>query len=430
MRAPDITNFDFTAKLKKHSRNVSFHTPGHSNSLKKRLLKLDTTELFYSGNLLQAQGITKEPEEKLCRIYNSQRAYISTNGATNCIFAAVYALKARGGFLILGQVHTSVYNALRISKAMAFDCDTLPEILPQGIKTLIVTYPDYFGKCVNLAEIKKYCEKHCLYLFVDSSHGSHFIFSPKMPISATLYADLVVFSLHKTLPVVTGGAALLCNDKEFFDGLFLARKLFHSTSPSYITMSSIDTAVSSFAKKGGRLYDKVFAELERFSETDIGDFKVEKTDDITRLVISSKNSGAAVSSELSKRSIDMEMSFENKVVAIVTPFNYKKLHRLSRALKKISVLSLPEWTASEEKPKNVGLRLVEFSEEFELVPLEEAVGRTAYCDIGVYPPGIPVIKAGEAVTAETVELLKKNPLNSFGLVNGSAAVLLYKDGGL
>lgn len=418
-----------TASLKKYAKNISFHTPGHSNKLKS-LAKLDTTELCYSGNLLEAQGITKELEDKISRVYKAESAYISTNGATNCILTAVYTLKDYGGFLIFGQVHTSVYNALQVSKAMVFDCDTLPDTPPQGVKTLIFTYPDYFGKCADLAAIKAYCEKHNLYLFVDSSHGSHFIFSSKFPHSATNYADMVACSLHKTLPVATGGAVLLCNKEEFSDKLSLSRKLFHSTSPSYITMSSIDSAISCFANKGVRLYDKVFAAIERFTEADIGNFKIEKTDDTTRFVLVGKFCGAAVSAELFKRRIDMEMSFENKVVAIVTPYNCKKLPRLSRALKKISELSLPEWIASEKKPKIVGLRLVEPGGEFELVPLAESVGRTAYCDMGVYPPGVPFIKAGETITAEAAELLKKNPLNSFGLVNGRAAVLLYKNGGL
>ncbi len=429
MRDPDKKSTHFTARLKKYAKNTSFHTPGHNNSLQKNLSKLDTTELSYSGNLLEEQGITKELEDGLSRIYNVQRAFVSTNGATNCILTAVYALKARGGFLIFGQVHTSVYNALRIAKALAFDCDTLPDIPPQGTRTLIVTYPDYFGKCVNLSALKQYCEKHNLYLLVDSSHGSHFIFSPKLPISATVYGDLVVCSLHKTLPVVTGGAVLLSNKQELADELSLARKLFHSTSPNYVTMSSIDTAIATFAQEGNRLYDKIFAAIEHFSKTDIGNFKVEKTDDFTRLVISSEISGAAVSSELSKRRIDMEMSFENKVVAIVTPYNYNKLSALSHALKKISTLSLSEWVVAE-KIESQGLRLVEWGKAFELVPLVEAVGKTAYCDIGIYPPGTPIIKGGETITSEAVELINKNPVSSFGLVNGRAAVLLYKDGGL
>lgn len=430
MRASDKKNTDFTAQLKKHSKNVSFHTPGHSNGLKKSLLKLDITELVYSGNLLEKQGITRELEDKLSRIYNSRHAYISTNGATNCILTAVYTLKDYGGFLIFGQAHTSVYNALQVSKAVAFDCDTLPDILPQGIKTLIVTYPDYFGKCVDISTLKDYAEKNKLFLLVDSSHGSHFAFYEKMPLSATLFGDLVIFSLHKTLPVCTGGALLLCNKKELDDEITVSRRLFHSTSPSYMTMASIDSAIELFSKRGDRLYEKVFSALDRFSKADIGNFEIKKTDDATRLVLESKFIGTEVSRELSQRGIDMEMSYENMVVAIITPYNYKKLPRLSLSLKKISELSLPEWIPSEEKPKIVGLRLVARGGEFELVPLSGSVGRTAYCDMGVYPPGVPVIKAGETITAEAAELLKKNPLNSFGLVNGRAAVLLYKDGGL
>jgi arginine/lysine/ornithine decarboxylase len=430
MRSKFQKKTGFAAIIGKHAKNISFHTPGHNNKLPKSLVRLDATELAYSGNLLESQGITKELEDKISRTYHATSAFISTNGATNSILTAVYALKAYGGFLIWGEAHISVYNAFRIAKARAFQTEFLPEQPPEGVRTLVVTYPDYFGRCLDLAAVKKYAEANNLFLFVDSSHGSHFMFYPKLPLSATIFADLAVCSMHKTLPVCTGGAVLLCNNSQLCDNLVLTRKLFHSTSPSYMTMASMDYAIDLFVAKGQRLYDKVFAALEKFNRTDIGDFEIERNHDASRLVVTSKYVAAAVSAELSKFGIDVEMSYENKVVAIVTPFNYKKLPKFALSLRKISALDLPTYIEKKPDKKCKDIKLIDFDGDFELVDIEKSVGRRAYCGMGIYPPGTPIIGCGEIITSEAAELLKKNSANSFGLVNGRVAVLLYNGGGL
>ncbi|MDD4315742.1 MAG: hypothetical protein PHC84_01125 [Clostridia bacterium] len=411
------------AALQKNSKNISFHTPGHNSTLPGVFTKFDTTELAYSDNLLEARGVIKELEDKISKVYTVRRAFISTNGATNCILTAVYALKAYGGFLIFGDAHTSVYNAIRLSKASAFPCATLQDSPPDGAKCLVVTYPDYFGNCPDLIQAKRYADRYGLFLLVDSSHGSHFVFNKKFPVAATRYADLAVCSLHKTLPVATGGAVLLCNRQELTDRVTLARRFFHSTSPSYITLASIERAMNLFVSKGEEMYEKTFAAVCGFTKADTGCFYCAKTADVTRLVMCSRFEGAAVSAELSKRGIDVEMSADNKIVAIVTPYNYKKLPKLARALKKISELSLPEYKQVKKSERQAVVTPV-LSDAYELVAPEAAVGRRAYCDMGVYPPGVPAVVAGEVITPEAAELLEKNASNSFGLVNGLAAVLL------
>ena len=57
-------------------------------------------------------------------------------------------------------------------------------------------------------------------------------------------------------------------------------------------------------------------------------YEVVKTDDPTRLVIASPYDGAEVCAELERRGIFAEMSYQNKEVFIVNPYNADKLHLL------------------------------------------------------------------------------------------------------
>lgn len=418
--------------LQKHRSKKSFHTPGHSNTLPSQLLKYDITELHYSDNLLFANGVLKELEQRLSCIYNSKRAFISTNGATNCILTAIYAVKEYGSFLIVGNAHNSVYNALRILKCKAYHINNLTDIdietLPDDIGVLLITSPDYYGNCLDLNYYSTVAKKKNLLFVIDSSHGSHFIFSEKLPLSVTEYADLVIHSLHKTLPVPTGGACLFCQCSDLIDSCAQARKLFHSSSPSYITLAGIDRAINIMVKKGKTLYENVYNAVKRFKEESKGAFECALNDDFSRLVLKSGFVGKEVMTTLSSMGFEMEMSSHNLVVAIVTPFNYKYLKRLAKALRKISNLPVYVEIPSLSK-KNETISLLHFGGEMEYVDLDKAEGRRAYSEVSVYPPGTPIVKSGEVITKEIINILKENAVNSFGLENNTIAVILYNDGG-
>ena len=132
---------------------------------------------------------------------------------------AIFACKSKGDFLIVGKAHVSIYNAMRLFNARAYHVDSFQEeFLQDNIKTVIVTSPDYFGNAFGLEYLSKCCKANNVTLIVDASHGSHFQFSEELPISATNYGDLVVHSMHKTMPVMTGGS-VLCTKKEYVNNV-------------------------------------------------------------------------------------------------------------------------------------------------------------------------------------------------------------------
>ena len=95
-------------------------------------------------------------------------------------------------------------------------------------------------------------------LIVDEAHGAHFNFSESFPQSAVKCgADIVINSVHKTLPSLTQTAIMHINygivDVERIRRYW---NIYQSTSPSYILMSSIARSLSIVKNDG----DKLFAE--------------------------------------------------------------------------------------------------------------------------------------------------------------------------
>lgn len=429
-----------TDALYRNRKLIRFHTPGHSGKISKKLIDLDVTELPYSDNLLDAGGLIKETEAELSELYGVRRALISANGATNCILTALYSRKGTGGFLILGEAHSSVCNAALLADAETVYSDTLPaagEAKLKNIKTVIVTSPSYLGTVKDLKAVRAFCDEAAAVLIVDASHGSHFIFSDKFPVPASVYGDLVIHSLHKTLPVPTGGAVLLVNKEELIASCLYARRLFHSTSPSYIVL----TGISDFTAAAHSLrdaYERVFKAVEAFGKKLKG-FKLENTDDRTRVVVTSKYEGKAVYTALLEKGFALETFMDTAVVAVVTPYNYQKLSALAPAFNSLSGLIENGGTLSAPQVTKAGREMSagipdagevntykdpEGKQGFELIPLTEAAGRRLYYPVGFYPPGVPLVNAGEIITGEQIKLLTNSPRKVFGLEDGRAFVVL------
>ena len=66
-----------------------------------------------------------------------------------------------------------------------------------------------------MARIAEIAHRYGVPLIVDEAHGAHFRFSDYFPVSAAqLGADVVINSVHKTLPCLTQtGVIHLCSDR-------------------------------------------------------------------------------------------------------------------------------------------------------------------------------------------------------------------------
>ena len=99
---------------------------------------------------------------------------------------------------------------------------------------------------------------------MDEAHGAHFGFHPYFPENAnTKGADVVIHSLHKTLPALTQTALIHLN------GTRIDRRkirnylhIFQTSSPSYVLMASMDECLRTVAEQGDVLFETYVKNLE------------------------------------------------------------------------------------------------------------------------------------------------------------------------
>ncbi len=107
---------------------------------------------------------------------------------------------------------------------------------------MLVTSPDYLGRCADLGAISGVCKARGALLLVDGAHGAHFALSAALPESPGARADLWVASAHKTLPCPNQGAYLFGNGAKEADRLKDALFMVHTTSPSFLLLCALDSA--------------------------------------------------------------------------------------------------------------------------------------------------------------------------------------------
>ncbi|MDO4731524.1 MAG: aminotransferase class V-fold PLP-dependent enzyme, partial [Clostridia bacterium] len=258
--------------LNKHinKKMSSFHTPGHKSFAVNEnysfffdnMINYDLTELPDTDNLLEHNGAIKESETKASRLFGSGLSLYSTFGCTLCIQTMIKLASMRSKKIIADRsIHKSAVNAMAL-----LDMEPVwvyPEkngrINPQEIKRLIktnkeakvvyITSPNYYGLIQDIDKIADICHKNDCILLVDNAHGSHLYFTDEDLDKSLQKADLVACSLHKTLPVMTAGAVLNINNKQYIKAAAEAMRLFSGTSPSYPILVSIDLCIDYLTKQ-------------------------------------------------------------------------------------------------------------------------------------------------------------------------------------
>ena len=112
----------------------------------------------------------------------------------------------------------------------------------ESIEAVFLTSPTYDGIVSDIEKIAEIAHQHGIPLIVDEAHGAHLGFHPYFPKSAiTLGADVVIQSLHKTLPAPTQTAILHWKSsyikKERLEWFL---NIYETSSPSYLFLASID----------------------------------------------------------------------------------------------------------------------------------------------------------------------------------------------
>lgn len=436
--------------LCEHDKNriVPFHMPGHKRAdfdFLNGAQKIDITEIEGFDNLNDANGIILQSEKLAAEVFGAKQARFLVNGSTGGVLAAIRTVCNAGDkVLIARNCHKSVYNAVEVFGLIpvyvmpsyfeeygfygsVFPCD-VKKAFEQNpdIKLVVITSPTYEGIVSDVKSITDICRKNGAILFVDEAHGAHMGLYKKFGESArSLGADIVVNSLHKTLPSLTQ-TALLCVCSDRVDATELDRNLaiFQSSSPSYVLMASIDGCVRTLKNDGAKLLsewnkniDDCKKSLERLKKLSIfqpkKDSRVFAYDKSKFVVLCT---GGAISGvELKKvlrnaYDIELEMASVNYAIAMSGAGDSKEnFSALESALFAIddTLASRNGLTTSvlPSLPKKVFEPYQTRTLSGEYVDLDKSAGRVSLENVWAYPPGSPVIVKGETVCQEDIKNL-------------------------
>lgn len=432
-----------TIRKLKNSKRVFFTTPTHRlggvipNGLKNivgyKAFSSDFSEVDGLDNLKHPQNCVLNSQKKAAEIYNTKATFFLTQGSTSGLISAIMsAVKANEKILVARNAHESVFNALVLTGAVPVwflpDYDeefavykgvTLEKIKNefvknQDIKALVITSPTYEGNISEIKEIAEFCNSKGIIFIVDEAHGALYPFSEKLPLSAIhCGADLVVHSLHKTTPALTGSALLHIGKNSKISSEIIQKNLnlITTTSPSWLLIVSVEATINFLNSKRCKIeIENLLNNIENLKQK-FQEFSFLNNDDATKLFFS-KNwcSGDFISEFLSENDIEDELVSEKGVLLLCgIGTTKKKLQKLSRVLNKFPK-KLKEKAAVSE---NISLPIMQISpkeayySEMILVDKENATGEIIGENITPYPPCIPILMAGEVIEKKHLKYLEE-----------------------
>lgn len=469
-----------------------FHMPGH----KRREIPdgipggfpdpygIDITEIDGFDNLHHAEGILKDAMETAAAIYGADRSWYLVNGSTCGILSAVFATTENGGKILTARnCHKAVYHAICLNRLeaeylypeeitefginggiraedvrKALEKDAMRCAGNSGdvrgkitkIQAVLITSPTYEGVVSDIRAIADAAHEYGIPLIVDEAHGAHLEYADQchsFPKSALEYgADIVIQSLHKTLPCFTQTAILHVKGK-LVDQDRVSRYLsmFQTSSPSYLFMAGMERCIRYMDGDGRNEMVRYEERLEHFMKRMEGLQVLEVLDweicrkyrtvagwDPLKIVVSTMRAEDFHGEELAetlrrKYHLEMEMTAPEYVIAMTSLMDTEEgFERLGTALLEIDGAlrhcveseqqkekgeskekercETPEATESKvSHPIRRMLICEAMDADTERTAFQDTVGKVSAEFVYLYPPGIPIIAPGEVFTDAIVE---------------------------
>ena len=348
-------------RLKRYSESdyYGFHMPGHKRN--KDLIKADIpyaydiTEITGFDDLHHAKEILKDEQERAARIFHAEETAFLVNGSTVGILSAILGSTQKGDRILVSRnCHKSVYHAIYMNELYAeylypeYDSEVElngavdPELVrkkleenaqsdcEEKIKAVMIVSPTYDGVLSDIEKIAEIVHEYHIPLIVDEAHGAHFGFHPYFPKNANEKgADIVIQSVHKTLPSLTQTALLHMNG-EYADreSVRMYLHMLQSSSPSYILMAAIDECIDMLENNCKEVFQsyvellenirKKLQRLKHLQLVEAGNVEYDKS----KLVISVKHVGMSGKELhqilLEKYHLEMELSAGSYVLAMTS----------------------------------------------------------------------------------------------------------------
>lgn len=469
-----------------------FHMPGH----KRREITdgipggfpdpygIDITEIDGFDNLHHAEGILKDAMDEAAAIYRTDRSWYLVNGSTCGILSAVFATTENGGKILTARnCHKAVYHAICLNRLeaeylypeeitefginggiraedvrKALEKDAMRCAGNSGdvrgkitkIQAVLITSPTYEGVVSDIRAIADAAHEYGIPLIVDEAHGAHLEFADQchsFPKSALEYgADIVIQSLHKTLPCFTQTAILHVKGK-LVDQDRISRYLsmFQTSSPSYLFMAGMERCIRYMDGDGRNEMVRYEERLEHFMKRMEGLQVLEVLDreicgkyrtvagwDPSKIVVSTMRAEDFHGEELAetlrrKYHLEMEMTAPEYVIAMTSLMDTEEgFERLGTALLEIDGALRCRMEPEQQKekgelkekercetPEGLESKLSHpirrmliceaMDADTERTALQDTVGKVSAEFVYLYPPGIPIIAPGEVFTDAIVE---------------------------
>lgn len=423
------------------------HMPGHKRNTDLMDMvnpyAIDITEIEGFDNLHHAEGILRELSERITKLYGSKEAFPLVNGSTAGILAGISAATNYGDkILVARNCHKSVYHAIAMKglKPIYYYppllegtpvngrvlCEEIEVILKQQeeIKLVVITSPSFEGVVSDISRLSGIVHEYGAYLMVDEAHGAHFGFHEGFPESAITHgADIIIQSLHKTLPSFTQTAVLHLNHLQISKRIKQYLSIYQSSSPSYILLSGIDRCITLLETRREELFEAYDQKLRDFYQQmkKLKNLKILMSDssqsrehfvmDPSKIIIMVHNTnlgGHALHRMLyEKYHIVMEMETPYYVLGMTSIADKAEgFKRLSKALleidKMVQIISDDSGYEYSIRPKEVLLLSKAMELEHGILPLKKSIGRICGAYICMYPPGSPLLVPGELIEEDII----------------------------
>ena len=426
---------------------LRLHMPGHKGKEQLGFERFDITEIAGADSLYHASGIIRESEENATELFGSGATFYSTEGSSHVIRAMLYLAKtfsdgSSNRVIAARNAHSSFISACALNDidvdwlypereesylSCNINAEKLEKVLGKADKTPIcvyVTSPDYLGNMCDIAALSEVCRRYGTMLVVDNAHGAYLKFLKEDMHPISLGATMCCDSAHKTLPVLTGGAYLHIGrnaDAFFKENAKSALALFGSTSPSYLTLMSLDR-VNAYISQG--YCERLQGFVSRIQELTSGGGNVCEQGALRepmKIVIRPKRigyRGEDFADELIKLGIVCEFCDDEYVVLMPSPDNGEdELLSLFDAIGKIEKREeiADVKTAFEPPLKRMTPRQAMFS-KCETVAADAAFGRVLARSCVSCPPAVSLIVSGEEFNRSVIDECKKHGFDSFCVV--------------
>lgn len=468
------------AELRRYANSdmYPFHMPGHKRR-GDEIHQIDITEIDGFDNLHDPQDLILGEMREAAEFYGTRDTFFSVNGSTCAILTAISAAVPFGGTLLVERgCHISVYHAAYLrhlhliyiedpEKIREKAEDQEKDVSFEGRNktdepdAVMITSPSYEG-CVKQVEFwAEFAHQRGIPLIVDEAHGAHFSMHPYFPKSAIQKgADLVIQSVHKTLPAMTQ-TALLHNvtGRVSSERLEAFLDIYETSSPSYVLMASITSCLHLVMDPNQDLFDR-YADALKMLRRDLSKMKHlrllggekcilregefppypagTKTDPgkIAILTKGTTITGPELYDRLREEySLQPEMKTPDLVLLMTSVYDTAEgFERLENAL-----LQIDSETQDATSVKNTGMgEKVVIPENFctiaeamddpgqEKILLGDAEGRISAGYVIVFPPDAPVIVPGERYSRKIIAEIQRylsEGLSVTGVRNGKVEVL-------